>query len=149
MSDAKEQQKLAGSGMIAAFVVLVAWLGLIIWLTTHTSISDAEWARLLAVLASLEAVALTAAGALFGVSVQRQRVQDAKERAEKAEERATDAQNAANENAEKAANGKALATAIKARAGKRSSSDGIERVSARTSEVDDELLELSNKLFPD
>jgi hypothetical protein len=61
-----------------------------------------RWARLAWIFASVEAIAFGAAGALFGSSVQRAR-------AEKAEE-------SAKENAQDAANGRALAELLKAEA---------------------------------
>ncbi|MEO7027376.1 MAG: hypothetical protein ABI056_07470 [Caulobacteraceae bacterium] len=58
----------------------------------------------------MEAVAFGAAGALFGVQVQRQRVDDAKQRADKSDKIAAD-------NHEAASNGRALAALVKAEAG--------------------------------
>jgi len=57
--------------------------------------SDTQWTRLAYVFGSVEAIAFAAAGALFGVTVQRDRVEKAEQKADK--------------NAQDAANGKALA----------------------------------------
>jgi hypothetical protein len=102
-------------------------------------------------LGSLEAVAFAAAGALFGTTIQRRRVEEAKERAEKADERASQAQKESAANAEAAANGKALATAIKVRRPARSSAHGVERVSTGQPQelVSDDLVALAERLFPD
>lgn len=45
--------------------VIIAWLVMLAWLAFHTGAGEVQWARLLAVLGSLEAVAFAAAGALF------------------------------------------------------------------------------------
>ena len=150
MAETKKPTEIGGAGVIAAFLVIVAWLGLLLWLISHTAISDAEWARLLVVLGSVEAVAFAAAGALLGTTIQVKRVQEARKREEKAEEKAEKERNVANAKTAEAANGKALATAIKARAKSRSVRSGVERVSAAsTGGVDDDLVALSNELFPD
>lgn len=150
MAETKNSTGIGGAGVIAAFLVIVVWLGLLVWLISHTGISDAEWARLLVVLGSVEAVAFAAAGALLGTTIQGKRVQEARKREEKAEEQADKERNAATAKTEAAAKGKALATAIKARAKSRSAKGGVERVSAAsTGGVDDDLVALSNELFPD
>lgn len=147
---AETKTGIGGAAVAAAFLVILAWLGLLVWLISHTAISDAEWARLLVVLGSIEAVAFAAAGALLGTTIQGKRVQEARKREEKAEEQADKERNAANAKTEAAAKGKALATAIKARAKSRSAKAGTERVSAAsTGGVDDDLVALSNELFPD
>jgi hypothetical protein len=136
--------------MAAAIVVLAAWLLFLGIMTLHTNAAELEWARLTAILGSLEAVAFGAAGALFGVTIQRQRVDDAKEHAAKAEERAEVAHKKAEEQTSAAANGKALAAAIKSRAKPGVLGQGLERVSTVQSQgADDELVTLARELFPD
>jgi hypothetical protein len=143
--------KLTGIALAAAVIVLIVWLGMLLWMTQRTDASEVIWARLFSVLSSLEAVAFAAAGALFGTSVQRQRVKDAHERADKADTRAAEAEKEAASNAQAAANGKALATAVKARAQGRSEG-GVDRMSAGARGAGaqgDELLVIAEKLFPD
>src|SRR5882724_1182628 len=98
--------KLAGAALFAALIVISAWLLLLGWMALHTDTTELIWSRLFVLLGSLEAVAFGAAGALFGNTIQRQRVKDAQEQANKAEERASSAQNDAKNNAQAAANGK-------------------------------------------
>ena len=83
-------------GVLAAFAAFVAFM------LTEVGAAEVRWARLAWIFASVEAIAFGAAGALFGSSVQRSR-------AEKAEE-------SAKENAQDAANGRALAELLKAEA---------------------------------
>lgn len=150
MNPIKGEASLQGAALIAALFIVAAWLGLLGWLAFHTGASEVEWARLLAVLGSLEAVAFAAAGALFGTTIQRRRVEEAKERATKAEDRAAQAEKSSMANAQAAVNGKALATAIKARR-TRSSAQGVERVSTGHAQeaVTDDLAALAEQLFPD
>jgi hypothetical protein len=151
MTEVKTEGKLTGVALIAALIVLAAWLGLLSWLAFHTGATDVQWARLGSVLGSLEAVAFAAAGALFGTTVQKQRVQEAKERAEKAENRASQAEKTSTENVQAAANGRALAIAVKARSATRAASQGVERVSAfeKSGGAEDDLVALATRLFPD
>ena len=141
----KTDKPLHPVAVFAALLVMVAWLTMLSRLVYIAgSAEEREWVRMFAVLASLEAVAFGAAGALFGTTIQRQRVQEAQARAEKAE-------GAAAVNAQAAANGKALAAAVKARQGTRTP-EGLERVSAgdsRRSGPDQELVALAERLFPD
>jgi NADH:ubiquinone oxidoreductase subunit 6 (subunit J) len=81
--------------MVVAVGAVLVWLGFVIVLLTRTGTDSEQWTRLTFVFASVQALAFAAAGALFGVTVQSARV-------EKAER-------AAEENAEDAANGRALA----------------------------------------
>jgi len=143
--------KLTGVATAAALIVLTAWLVLVLWLAFHTGANEQQWARLNSVMGSLEAVAFAAAGALFGTTVQKQRVQESKEQAEKADNRAVAAEQKASANAQAATNGKALAAAVKARAGTRASFEVTEenRGSSRSREPHDDLVALAEKLFPD
>ena len=151
MNEIKTEGKLTGVALIAALIVLAAWLGLLSWLAFHTGATDVQWARLGSVLGSLEAVAFAAAGALFGTTVQKQRVQEAKERAEKAENRASQAEKTSTENVQAAANGRALAIAVKARSAMRTAAQGVEQVSTfeKSNAEEDDLVALARKLFPD
>jgi len=142
MTDEKTESGLTGVALYAALVVMAAWLVLLTWLAFHTGMNETQWARLGSVLGSLEAVAFAAAGAFFGTTVQKQRVQEANERADKAAQ-------TSKENLQAAANGRALATAVKARAA--TAVKGIERVSVVEGLgcADDALVALANKLFPE
>jgi hypothetical protein len=135
-------------GLFAALGVIIAWLALLFWLVTKANDSTPEeWTRLLALSASIEAVALGAAGALFGTTIQSKRVEDAKQRANMAEGRATEVGKTATLNLQQAANGRTLAIAIKARAPDLSQGPGS-RSEAGISAPDD-LVTLARKLFPD
>ena len=129
--------KPSGAILYAALFILAGWLVLLGWLVLDADAADEVWGRRVALLGSLEAVAFAAAGALFGTTVQKQRVADARQNADKAEERAK-------ENAAAAADGKALAAAVKTRS-KASAGAKPESLSA----ADDELLTLANRLLPD
>jgi hypothetical protein len=148
MSPAKGESTLHGAALIAALVLVAAWLAMLGWMVFRTTVPDLEWTRLLVILGSLEAVAFAAAGALFGTTIQRRRIEDAKEREVKADERASNAEKTSVNNAQAAANGRALATAVKARRNFRADS-GVERVSTQQQETYDELLTLAERLFPD
>jgi lysylphosphatidylglycerol synthetase-like protein (DUF2156 family) len=94
-------QTLTPTAVVVAVLVLIAFTALVGYLLSEVDESnETRWARLTWIFTSVEAIAFGAAGALFGSTIQRQR-------AEKAE-------TAAKENAKDAANGRALAAAIKA-----------------------------------
>jgi uncharacterized integral membrane protein len=139
----KPESGLTGAALFVAIAVIIAWLLLLVWLVQRTDATEVIWSRLLVLLSSMEAVAFGAAGALFGTSIQRQRVADARTRAEKAEKEAGD-------NKDASTKGKALAAAVKATARSRRKAGGPERLSATsTPEPDDEIVALANALFPD
>ncbi|WP_203759334.1 hypothetical protein [Actinoplanes octamycinicus] len=124
-----------------AVCVVAAWLALLGWLLASVDATDVTWERLLAVLASLQAVAFAAAGALFGTSVQGQRVAEQRQRADAAEVRA-----AAGEQAR--INGEKLAAGVKLdRAGR--AGNGRQPLSADRAGEPDPLLDLAQRLFPD
>jgi hypothetical protein len=131
---------LTGVALAVAVAVIAVWLGFLVWIIVEVDASEVAWSRLLVVLGSVEAVAFAAAGALFGTTVQRQRVEDQRDRADAAESRAD-----ANETA--AVNGHKLAAAVKATRG--AGAAGRERLSAEAGPADDPLLEMANRLFPD
>lgn len=142
MTDAAaEGTPLAGTALVVAITVITLWLGLLAWLAFNADASDATWSRLLVLLGSVEAVAFAAIGALFGTTVQRQRVADLAARTEAAESRAN-----ANETA--ALNGHRLAAAVQTSRAPGSGSD-TEQLSAERRSGKDPLLELANRLFPD
>ena len=115
---------------------------------TYRCAQEIVWSRLIFVLASIEAVAFGAAGAIFGTQIQRQRVAEARERADKAEQRAHKAEEEAASNKENAVKGETLALAIKADAESRGGGgEGTQRLSAG-GDRGDNLVALANKLFP-
>lgn len=134
----KVEGGLSGIALYAAIAVIVAWLLILLWLTQQTTATEIAWSRHLVILASMEAVAFGAAGALFATQIQRQRVADAKERADKAEQEASN-------NKDGSVKGKALADAVKAQAQAR----GIEGLGAGGVDEQAALLALANRLFPD
>jgi hypothetical protein len=81
--------------MVVAIVAIGIWAVFLVVMLLATDMGETQWARMTFVFASVEAIAFAAAGALFGITVQRERVKSAEEKAEK--------------NARDAANGKALA----------------------------------------
>jgi len=97
-----DKPQLSTTARFVAALALAAFGIFVVYLVAQVDEDDVEWSRLAWIFASVEALAFGAAGALFGSSIQR-------ERAEKAEQ-------AASENAQDAANGRALAEAIKAEA---------------------------------
>jgi hypothetical protein len=119
--------------------VIVVWLGFLIWLLVEVNTSEVTWTRLLVVLGSVEAVAFAGAGALFGTTVQRQRVEDQRARADGAESRADAYQT-------DAINGHKLAAVVKAT---RAAGAETTRERLAAGSGHDPLLELANQLFPD
>ena len=91
--------RLRGPALVVAVLAVALWGAFVVILAlVADTANEVLWARYGFLLASVEAVAFAAAGALFGASIQR-------ERAEKAEERAE-------QNASEAMNGKAFASAV-------------------------------------
>ncbi len=81
---------------VVAVAVLVAWLVFVKYMVDHTSVADVTWGRLVTILGGVEAVAFAAAGALFGTTVQRGRVEDQKKRADSNEKAKIDGKVLAN-----------------------------------------------------
>jgi hypothetical protein len=86
---------LAGVPLAVAALAIGIWIAFTVMLLLWSDSPDLQWTRLTFVFSSVEAIAFAAAGALFGVSVQRERVKSAEERADA--------------NAQDATNGRALA----------------------------------------
>lgn len=135
-----DRPQLSRPAVVVAILVLAAFAAFVAFLVGQVGEDETEWTRLAWVFASVEAIAFGAAGALFGSSIQR-------ERAEKAEE-------AARANAQDAANGRALAEAIKAEAppaepgGGNLESLGAGRQPEAASSVAARHAELAKRLFP-
>lgn len=150
--------KLQGWVLGAALILIAAWLAFLGVLALNTDATELTWTRLFSVLTSLEAVVFAAAGALFGTTVQRQRVEDAKQEASDAKKEASEAKDEAATNAQAAANGRALAESIKARgeaaggagqdaSGRRRRAGEGAGAAGAASEVD-ELVAMARRLFP-
>ena len=116
-----EKSGLTGAALYVGIGVIAAWLAMVIWLVFHIGDAEVQWSRLVFLLSSLEAVALGAAGALFGTHIQRQRVAEAQDRATKAEGEAA-------ANIDAAVKGKSLAAAVKTEA--EAAGRGFRRTSA-------------------
>lgn len=137
-----DRPQLSRPAVVAALLVLLAFAAFVVFLIGQVGEDETEWTRLAWIFASVEAIAFGAAGALFGSSIQR-------ERAEKAEE-------AAKENAQDAANGRALAEAIKAEAPQEAGGGGpagLESLGAgpqrdAAASVAARHAELARRLFP-
>ena len=134
-----DRPQLSRAAVAVAILVLAAFAGFVVFLIGQVGEDETEWARLAWVFASVQAIAFGAAGALFGSSIQR-------ERAEKAEE-------AARANAQDAANGRALAEAIKAEAPEEPGIGNLESLGAgqhrdAAASVATRHAELAKRLFP-
>lgn len=86
---------LSGIPLAVAVLAVCIWIAFVVVMLLSSGSPDLQWTRLTFIFSSVEAIAFAAAGALFGVSVQRERVERAEQRAEV--------------NAKDAANGRALA----------------------------------------
>ena len=84
-----------GVPVAVAAVAIGIWIAFVVVMLLRTDAPDLQWTRLTFVFSSVEAIAFAAAGALFGVTVQQERVRNAEERADA--------------NAVEAVNGRALA----------------------------------------
>ncbi|HEV7590912.1 MAG TPA: hypothetical protein VGO40_22565 [Longimicrobium sp.] len=134
---------LSGIPLFLAALALVLWVVFaVMMLVNAKAASEVFWARLAFLFASVEAIAFGAAGALWGVTIQ-------KERAERAER-------AAEENAQDAANGRALAAATLADAADVVEEDRgtrLERLGVAGADPGEKVLQrhaqLARRLFPD
>ncbi|MGF1430780.1 hypothetical protein [Kitasatospora sp. LaBMicrA B282] len=107
---AARSQALSRYAVVTAVIAVGIWLGFSVYLLVRAGdgvTSDLQWTRMAWVFGSVQALAFTAAGALFGTSVQTGRVAQAESRAEAA---AADA----NRHREEAAKGRAMATVLQA-----------------------------------
>ena len=93
--EVERKSGISGIPMVVAIVAIGIWAVFLVVMLRATDADEVQWARMTFVFASVEAVAFAAAGAVFGVTVQRERVKSAEEKAET--------------NARDAANGRALA----------------------------------------
>jgi hypothetical protein len=86
--------------LFTALAVLAAFTAFVWYMITQRNVAEITWTRLAWLFSSVAAIGFGAAGALFGSNIQRQRAENAESAAER--------------NADAAANGRALAAAIKA-----------------------------------
>lgn len=85
MADQQAQSpstRLSGVPLAVATVAIGIWIAFVVMMLLWSNSPDLQWTRLTFVFSSVEAIAFAAAGALFGVTVQRERVKSAEERAE-------------------------------------------------------------------
>jgi hypothetical protein len=73
---------LSGVPMVVAILAVAIWAAFLVVMLLASDSEDKTWTRLTFVFGSVEAIAFAAAGALFGVSVQRERVQKAEQKAD-------------------------------------------------------------------
>jgi hypothetical protein len=138
-ADPAASRPLRGATLYAAIAVLIAFAVLVAYLVGEVDTDDeVRWTRLAWLFASVEAIAFGAAGALFGASVHRERAQRAEA--------------AAKENAEAAANGRALAAALKAEDSSAGSGAGLESFEeqrpSEAARLAKRHAELARSLFP-
>lgn len=127
--------KLTTTATVIAAVVITAWLSVLgFMLTRIEDEGELVWTRLGVVLGSIEAVAFAAAGALFGVTVQKQRVEDANKRADKHEDAAM--------------KGKALATAIRAHVSSSAANSDSQPDTVRHEQLPAHVVAMADQLFP-
>jgi hypothetical protein len=139
----KEQRSgITGIPMIVAIGAILVWVVFAIaMLLQAAAAGEITWNRLSFIFASVEAIAFAAAGALFGVTVQAQRVQQAEAKADA--------------NARDAANGRALAAinlADEAQVIEQDREGAFERygpADAKDAEVRRRHAEAARRLFPD
>jgi hypothetical protein len=131
--------------LIAVFVIALAVMGML----RH----DGQWDRLVYLFGGLEAVVFAAAGALFGTSVQRGNLSDARKDASQARQDAETARVQAQANGAEAERGKALAEAC--RAAGQATQGSSQRRGARETDAYGEadsglvtLVTLADRLFP-
>ena len=79
MADSTPRQQarsqLTGPPMVVAIGAILVWIAFVVVMLFAADSSDLRWTRLSFVFGSVEAIAFAAAGALFGVTVQRECVQ--------------------------------------------------------------------------
>jgi hypothetical protein len=74
---ANEKSPLRGVPLVVAASTLVLWAVFVLFLVFSTGASESRWLRLTFLFGSVQAIAFAAAGALFGVAVQENRVRKA------------------------------------------------------------------------
>ncbi len=143
-SDRETSPTWRSPAIVAGIVVLALFSVLVTYMILQTDTEDERWTRLVFLFGAVEAIVFAAAGAIFGTQVQRARVENAEKRAD--------------EHADAAASGKALAKSVKA-ASRQSTAGGSPPVpgsfappgvssGSRSTELD-HLANLADELFPE
>ena len=143
--------KLSTPLLIIALVILAGFSYLLYEMYTFAGTDQAQmWERRMVLYGTVEALAFTAAGYLFGKEVHREQAEKAEERADK---KTTETEQAKAQAAEETAKGRTLANLIEVK--RSSATGGGELASLRTrvggdlSQVDlAEIAELAKRLFP-
>ena len=87
----REQMAILGHwGRIAALALIAFYLGLVVFLLSEVKADADQWARMVVILGSVEALVFAGAGALFGTEIQRPQIADAQARAATEKKRAED-----------------------------------------------------------
>jgi hypothetical protein len=139
--EVEKKTGISGAPMVVAIIALLIWAGFLVVMLSTTDANETQWARTTYLFASVEAIAFAAAGALFGVSVQRERVKSAEETAKRHER--------------DAANGRALAIATIADEGADEGADDENPEAyafdpgAAPTDVRQRHAALARRLFPD
>jgi hypothetical protein len=137
----EERSGISGLPLYVAIAAIVLWAVFVVVMFLLSDSGETQWTRVVYIFGSVEAIAFAAAGALFGVTVQRERV----ERAEKK----------ADANEKDAASGRALAAVNLADGGKIVDQDGESRYEAfgaddaPDADVRRRHAEAARRLFPD
>jgi hypothetical protein len=80
---------LSRPALVAATAVLIGFVGLVVVLLFQAGAEEQTWTRMAWLFSSVQAITLTAAGALFGASVQGDRADKAERRADGLEQEAS------------------------------------------------------------
>lgn len=144
----QNSKPLEGWGSVAAFLIVVFWLGVLLYAVLHLGADAEQWKRLMDVRSAMEAVVFAAAGALFGTTIQRARVKDAQQREQSTDAKNTELQKSLLEATTDAAKGHSLAAAVLARGANRVS-QLIDIEASNQSKPSDDLTSLARKLYPD
>lgn len=137
----EERSGIGGLPLYVAIAAIVLWAVFVVVMFLLSDSNETQWTRVVYIFGSVEAIAFAAAGALFGITVQRERV----ERAEKK----------ADANEKDAASGRALAAVNLADGGQIVDQDGESRYEAFGAEdapdadVRRRHAEAARRLFPD
>jgi hypothetical protein len=137
----EERSGISGLPLYVAIAAIALWAVFVVVMFLLSDSGETRWTRAVYIFGSVEAIAFAAAGALFGVTVQRERV----DRAEKK----------ADANEKDAASGRALAAVNLADGGQVVDQDGESRYEAfgaedaRDADVRRRHAEAARRLFPD
>ena len=101
-----------GAAIAAALVTLTAFGVFVIFLLLRLGIDQTQWDRAVYLLSGIEAIVFAGTGFLFGKEVHRAQAKSVEKQAQSEQERAETAEARADQNAEDAMNGRALAAAV-------------------------------------